>query len=83
MPPVFVLDAARRPRMPCRTARARLLLTPGTAAVLRCHPVSIVLQEASPRADVAPLPAKRDPGSRTTGLALVLDQRGQSGLQDG
>jgi 5-methylcytosine-specific restriction endonuclease McrA len=68
---VLVLDAQRRPLMPCRPARARLLLTQGKAAVLRRSPFLIILKEAKPDARVKPLRLKIDPGSQTTGLALV------------
>ncbi|PWT70177.1 MAG: HNH endonuclease [Chloroflexi bacterium] len=68
---VLVLDAQRRPLMPCRPARARLLLTQGKAAVLRRSPFLIILKESKPDAGVKPMRLKIDPGSQTTGLALV------------
>jgi 5-methylcytosine-specific restriction endonuclease McrA len=70
---VFVLDAKKRPLMPCRPARARKLLTRHRAAVFRTAPFTIILHEARPEAVVTPLRLKIDPGSITTGLA-VLDQ---------
>src|SRR5262249_23084862 len=81
---VFVLDATQRPLMPCRPARARLLLTQGKAAVLRRYPFTIILRDAKPEAVVGPLRAKIDPGSRITGLALLgkevrCGQIGQTG----
>ena len=76
---VFVVDATRRPLMPCRPARARrLLLTQHRAAVLRRFPFTIMLLSARPEAVVQPLRLKIDPGSRTTGLALVRETE-QSG----
>jgi hypothetical protein len=71
---VLVLDADRRPLMPCRPARARLLLTQGKASVLRRYPFLIILKEAKPGARVKPLRLKIDPGSQTTGLALVTTE---------
>ena len=71
MQQVFVVDATRRPLMPCRPARARRLLTQHRAAVLRRYPFTIILTAAMPEAVVAPVRLKIDPGSRTTGLAMV------------
>src|SRR5262249_13292803 len=68
---VFVLDATQRSLMPCRPARARLLLTQGKAAVLHRYPFTIILRDAKPETGVRPLRAKIDPGSRITGLALL------------
>jgi RRXRR protein len=68
---VFVVDAQRRPLMPCRPARARLLLKRGQAAVLRRYPFVIILKAAKPDAVVHRLRLKIDPGSQTTGLALM------------
>lgn len=68
---VFVVDAERRPFMPCRPAQARLLLRQGKAAVLRRFPYTIILKEAKPDAVVEPLRVKIDPGSKTTGMAVV------------
>jgi 5-methylcytosine-specific restriction endonuclease McrA len=74
---VFVLDADRRPLMPCRPARARLLLTQRRAAVFRRQPFTIILQEARPDAVVTPLRLKIDPGSVTTGLAVLQEGSGE------
>jgi hypothetical protein len=46
---VFVLDADWRPLMPCRPARARLLLTQRRAAVFRRQPFTVVLSRAEQR----------------------------------
>src|SRR5215472_1655417 len=70
---VFVVDATRRPLMPCRPARARRLLTQHQAAVLRHYPFTIILTTTRPEAVIDPLRLKIDPGSRTTGLALVRE----------
>lgn len=67
---VFVLDTDRKPLMPCRPARARRLLRDGKAAVYREQPFTIILNR---RVDPNPqsVEFKVDPGSKTTGMALV------------
>jgi hypothetical protein len=67
---VFVLSSAKRPLMPCTPARARRLLRDGKAAVYRVRPFTIVLKRR-PDGETQPIEFKADPGSRTTGLALV------------
>ena len=67
---VFVLSNTKKPLMPTRPARARRLLRDKKAAVYRIHPFTIILID---RADgeTQPIEAKFDPGSKTTGIALV------------
>src|SRR5262249_1442761 len=74
---VLVVDNEMRPPAPCHPARARWLLTSGKAAVWRRFPFTIVLKRAVFEAAREPLRLKLDPGSRTTGLALVRDRTGQ------
>ena len=74
---VFVLDAEKRPLMPCRPARARLLLNQGKAAVFRNFPFTIILQTVRSNAQTALLRLKLDPGSKTTGLVIVNDTTGE------
>jgi len=74
---VFVVGTEQRPLSPCHPARARRLLSAGKAAVWRRYPFTIILKRAVPDAQPAPLRLKIDPGSRTTGLALVHDVSGQ------
>ncbi|HEV8193981.1 MAG TPA: RNA-guided endonuclease IscB, partial [Ktedonobacterales bacterium] len=74
---VFVVDIERRPLSPCQPARARRLLTEDKAAVWRRFPFTSILKRAVPHAQPDPLRVKRDPGSKTTGLALVNDRTGQ------
>lgn len=71
---VFVLDTHRQPLAPCHPARARELLRDGKAAVFRCYPFTIILKRA---VDATPTPVhlKLDPGSKTTGMALVQDNK--------
>lgn len=63
--------------MPCTSARARLLLRRGRAAVWRRFPFTIILKAAKPDARVQPLRLKLDPGSRSSGLAIVDDSKGR------
>lgn len=60
--------------MPCSEKRARLLLARGRARVHRVAPMVIRLMDIE-QADCAlqPLRLKLDPGSKTTGLALVRE----------
>jgi 5-methylcytosine-specific restriction endonuclease McrA len=74
---VFVVDTEHRPLSPCHPARARRLLTEGKAAVWRQSPSTIMLKRSVPEAHPEALRVKIDPGSRTTGLALVHDRTGQ------
>lgn len=69
---VFVLDKQKRPLMPCTEKRARLLLARGRAVVVRLAPFTLRLKDRRGGA-VQPLRLKLDPGSRTTGIALVRE----------
>lgn len=72
---VFVLDTNRRPLSPCHPARARELLRKGKAAVFRRVPFTIILKYV-PEGEPTPVRVKLDPGSRITGIALVMQRRG-------
>ncbi len=74
---VFVVDTNRKPLNPIHSGYARLLLTQKKAAVLRRYPFTIVLKTAPQQPEVHPLRLKIDPGSQTTGLALVNDATGE------
>ena len=67
---VFVLSDRKTPLMPCRAARARRLLKAGRAAVYRRRPFTIILGAPSGE-DVQPVALQLDPGSKSTGIALV------------
>ncbi|WP_363325675.1 RRXRR domain-containing protein [Thermogemmatispora sp.] len=58
--------------MPCSPARARMLLQAGQAAILRRYPFTIMLRDRQGR-EVQPVVVKCDPGSETTGMALVAE----------
>jgi 5-methylcytosine-specific restriction endonuclease McrA len=66
----FVLDKTKRPLAPAHPAKARLLLKEGKAAVFKLYPFTIILKEIS-NATVQNLELKIDPGSKTTGIAIV------------
>jgi len=72
---VFVLDKRKRPLMPCSEKRARLLLERGRAVVHRMAPFTIRLKDRL-REDCALQPVRLclDPGSRTSGMALVREK---------
>jgi 5-methylcytosine-specific restriction endonuclease McrA len=69
---VLVVDKNREPLMPCHPARARHLLKDGKAAVLRRYPFTIILKEREDGA-IQPVTVKIDPGSKTTGVAVLGD----------
>lgn len=55
--------------MPCKSARARKLLSTGKAAVFRRYPFTIILKDRA-GGDAQLLAIKIDPGSKTTGISL-------------
>jgi 5-methylcytosine-specific restriction endonuclease McrA len=71
---VFVLDTQKRPLNPVQPGMARKLLTSGKAAVFRQYPFTIILKvEVTAIPD--PITLKIDPGSKTTGIALVQGEK--------
>jgi hypothetical protein len=76
MSKVFVLDTNLRQLNPVHPAEARRLLSSHKAAVYRRYPFTIVLKTAV-SVPIKPLRIKLDPGSKTTGIALVDDQSGE------
>ncbi len=74
---VFVLDTNKTPLAPCREAKARKLLDAGKAAIYRMFPFAIILKRAVENPQVPDLRVKIDPGSKTTGIAMVDDQSGK------
>ena len=73
---VFVLDKNRNPLMPCHPARARKLLGKGRASVFRRFPFTIILHDRD-GGDTQETECRIDPGSKTTGVALVV--KGKNG----
>ncbi len=75
---VFVLDKNLQPLDPCHPARARELLQKGRAKVFKRFPFTIVLQDRTADNSVThPHQIKIDPGSKTTGIAVVQEQTGR------
>lgn len=71
---VFVISSDGEPLDPCHPARARRLLAQGKAAVWRYRPFTIRLQGRTAVESVThTFRLKLDPGSITTGLALVRE----------
>ena len=71
---VFVLDRRKKPLMPCSEKRARLLLKKGRARIHRMYPFTIRIVDRTQQGSVLqPLNLKIDPGSRTTGIAIVFE----------
>lgn len=69
---VFVLSKNKKPLMPCSEKRARILLSKKQAVVHQFYPFTIRLKKEAGSAR-QPIQVKLDPGSRFTGIALVLD----------
>lgn len=71
---VFVLDKHKTPIMPCSEKRARLLMERGRAVVHRMEPFTIRLKDRTlAQSETEPLRLKLDPGSKTTGMAVMSD----------
>jgi 5-methylcytosine-specific restriction endonuclease McrA len=69
---VFVLDRKEEPLDPCHPARARQLLKAGRAVIFRRYPFTILLKDRDMDESVTHTQqVKLDPGSRTSGIALV------------
>src|SRR5436309_9460995 len=77
MSKVFVLDTNKQPLNPVHPGRPRLLLKEGKAAVYRRFPFTLILKRVVEHPTLHPLRIKIDPGSQTTGLALVNDASGE------
>jgi 5-methylcytosine-specific restriction endonuclease McrA len=77
---VFILDHHHRPLMPCSEKRARLLLARSRAVVHRRVPFIIRLKDRKrEQSAVQEVAVKLDPGSRTTGLAVVRVEQTEQG----
>jgi 5-methylcytosine-specific restriction endonuclease McrA len=75
---VFVLSSDKQPLDPCHPARARQLLGQGKAAVFRRYPFTIILKDRTADESVThPYRVKLDPGSKTTGIAVVAEETGK------
>lgn len=75
---VFVVDKNLKPLDPCHPARARELLKKGRAKIYRRYPFTIVLPDRIIEESIIhPHRLKIDPGSRTTGMAVVSEETGR------
>jgi hypothetical protein len=71
---VFVLSSDGQPLDPCHEARARKLLKRGRAAIWRQFPFTIRLNDRTrAESSVNSHRLKFDPGSKTTGIAIVQE----------
>jgi RRXRR protein/HNH endonuclease len=73
---VFVLGKDKKPLMPCSEKRARLLLDRGRARIHSMHPFTIRLVDRTAKeSTLQPVRCKIDPGSTTTGIAIVREEK--------
>src|SRR3974377_785868 len=77
MSKVFVLDTNKQPLDPVHPGYARLMLKRGRAAVWRRFPFTIILNAAVASPQAEPLGVKLDPGSKTSGIAVLNDVSGE------
>lgn len=71
---IFVLDANKKPLTPCKPSTARKLLNAGKAAVFKRFPFTIILKKVV-TATVESISLRLDPGSKTTGIALLQSDK--------
>lgn len=72
---VFVLDINKQALEPCSPTIAKKLLKVGKAAVFRQYPFTIILKKAVSKKEIKPCKLKLDPGSKTTGMAILQDNK--------
>jgi len=78
---VFVLDSSGTPLMPCSEKRARKLLGAGRARVHRLVPFVIrLIDRTADACEFQALRIKLDPGSKSTGVALVRDREDEAAV---
>lgn len=68
---VFVIDSNKQPLSPCHPSVARKLLSQKKAVLFRRYPLTIMLKKTVENPQAEPVELKLDPGSKTTGIALV------------
>ena len=74
---VAVLDTTKKPLAPTTPRRARLLLKSGKAAVFRRYPFTIIHKREIVNPSTPDLMLKLDPGSKTTGVAILNQESGE------
>jgi hypothetical protein len=72
---VFVRDTEKQPLLPVHPGKARRLLNAPKAAVFRRDPFTIILKKVVVTATPESITLKIDPGSQTTGIALVQGEK--------
>ncbi len=78
---VFVVDKHHKPLMPCSEKRARLLLNRKKARIHSIYPFVIrLVNRTAEESILQPVRCKIDPGSKTTGIALVREDREQQSV---
>jgi len=68
---VFLIDANKTPMNPIHPSHARKLLLCNKAAVFRQYPFTLIMNRVVENIVTYPITLKIDPGSKTTGIALV------------
>ncbi len=74
---VAVVDTNRKPLAPTTPRMAKILLRQGKAAVLRRFPFTLILKKEVENPSLPDFRLKIDPGSKTTGLAIVNQESGE------
>jgi 5-methylcytosine-specific restriction endonuclease McrA len=78
---VFVVDKQHKPLMPCSEKRARLLLNRRKARIHSFYPFVIrLVDRTAEESALQPVRCKIDPGSKTTGIALVREDKEQQSV---
>ncbi|NMG08841.1 RNA-guided endonuclease IscB [Brasilonema sp. UFV-L1] len=68
---VFLIDSNKTPINPIHPAHAKKLLESNKAAVFRYYPFTLIMNRVVENIVTYPITLKIDPGSKTTGIALV------------
>jgi hypothetical protein len=74
---VPVLDTTKKALAPTTPRRARLLLKSGKASVFKRYPFTIILKRVIENPTTPDLKMKIDPGSKTTGVAVINQESGE------
>ena len=72
---VFVIDTNKQPLNPCQPSVARKLLKQKKAVIFRRYPFTLMLNKTVENPQTESIELKLDPGSRTTGIALVQNNK--------
>ncbi|MDJ0534540.1 MAG: RNA-guided endonuclease IscB [Xenococcaceae cyanobacterium MO_207.B15] len=72
---VFLIDQNKQPLNPVSPKRARKLLAQNKAAVFRRYPFTLIIKKVIDCPITRPLTIKLDPGSITTGIALLDEDK--------